>query len=178
MNVGQLQLFVRFCNVAGLFPFRMVVDGETGKFKRFDYHWRHPANVWFAIVFIGQFSFTIFIICGSWKFFIASNSLVYRLSIVMDNCSFFIVSWAPRLLLFHFGKVQNMFNYLIYFDRMLAKYHQNHFNIRRRIIIYIIKSLIMVYCFSKNILLFALKEIILYVCLLLSFVDRDHQLDI
>ena len=172
MKVGRLQLFARFCNFAGLFPFRLVLDGETGKFKRFDCRWLHPASVWFAVVLIGQLSFTILIICVNLKFFMASNSLVYRVSMLMDVCNFLIVSWAPRLFLFHIRKVEKTIHSLIYFDRMLVKCHRRSSNIRRRIIIYIIICLVTV-LLSKillDLLLFKKRGFVIVI-----FVDGDHH---
>lgn len=62
MGVEELQLFFRFANVSGLFPFRMILDRSTGKFKRFEGHWHHFANWWFVVLFIGHvFYVTAFI---------------------------------------------------------------------------------------------------------------------
>ena len=58
MGVERLQLLVRFCNLIGLFPFRMILNEQTNQFHRFDRHWRHPSNWWFTFLCVG---FIVFI---------------------------------------------------------------------------------------------------------------------
>ena len=61
MGVEELHLFVRFCNVTGLFPFRMVLDQSTRKFKRLKGQYS-LVNWWFIFLSIGRiFCVTVFI---------------------------------------------------------------------------------------------------------------------
>ena len=156
MGVERLQLFVRFCNISGLFPFRMVLNEVTGKFKRFDCHWRHFANLWFIFVLLAQLAFTVLVIYISMPFF--SNSPLYTFSALMDACSFCILNWTPRLLFFHFKKLEMVFDCLNHFDKVLANSNCRVpcCTIRRRTIIGIIISSVlvtndsMVFCFKNS----------------------------
>ena len=95
MGVERLQLFVRFCNISGLFPFRMVLNEVTGKFKRFDCHWRHFANLWFIFVLLAQLAFTVLMIYISMPFF--SNSPLYTFSALMDASISAVCNYFPHI---------------------------------------------------------------------------------
>ena len=137
MAIERLQLFVRFGNISGLLPFRMVVDVETGKFKRFNFSWYHPANWWFIFLLIIQSTLTILNFHVTWT--VNSNEFMYTLSSGIDTLSFTILMWTPRLLLFHLRKMWMVFDSLGRIDRHLDKYNQiNQCSIRRQTIIGII----------------------------------------
>ena len=70
MGVERLKMLFHACNVSGLLPFRMVLDAQTKRFKRFEGHWRHPNNWWFLILLISQMFFIIFIGFVSWDIFL------------------------------------------------------------------------------------------------------------
>ena len=145
MEVGRLQLFVRFCNISGLFPFRMVLDEASGKFKHFDRHWRHPANFWFIILFMTQCTYSVLDMLVNVPFFLVSDSLIYKLGLTLDISSAIVMTWFSRHLLFQFRKFEMAFDSLVRFDEMLAKFrHCGASDIRRRTIIGIILCLITV----------------------------------
>ena len=104
MGVERLQLLVRFCNVCGLLPFRMVLDEPTMRFKRFDGHWRHPANWWFALHLMGQIFLTLQIVYMIWSSNTESNkstnlSSVYFVVFLLFILNFVILLWCPRIFL-------------------------------------------------------------------------------
>ena len=73
MGIERLELCVRFCNIAGLFPFRMVLNRFNGKFLRFESHWRHPANWWLIL------SITVHFVQGSFIIYLGLLNLFYNL---------------------------------------------------------------------------------------------------
>ena len=104
MGVERLQLCVRFCNVCGLFPFRMILDPISGRFKRFDHHWRHPANWWFILNII---CYLMFFSLGAYYmvFSLVANETIFIpvvLAVVLILYAFNVLALnsIPRLLLF------------------------------------------------------------------------------
>ena len=129
MGLESLRLFMLFCNVTGLFPFRLVADEQTGRFKRLVGHWRHPANWWFTLLLIGQVYFIILdvsctaIVNG--KRFLdghQSFSVVFVLTIVLELASFLIMVLIPRLFLFRIRHLESALEHLIRIDRILTRF--------------------------------------------------------
>ena len=73
MGVERLQLCFRFCNLCGFFPSRMIRDPISGRFKRFEGHWRHPANWWFVFLLLGQIVFNFSFLYLLWSALISSE---------------------------------------------------------------------------------------------------------
>ena len=125
MGVEQLQLLVRFSNVTTLLPFRMVLDEITGKFKRFDSHWRHPSNWWFTFILISQLSSVCLIvhqICS--KLMNASDSsltLAILIFIFYLFNYFALIFVSPRIFLFRFRHLETAIEILNRIDRILDK---------------------------------------------------------
>ena len=138
MGVEQLQLLVGFSNVTGLVPFRMVLDEITGKFKRFDGHWRHPSNWWFTFILIAQilnliaaYYFTLFVIFDSVED-IVSLFLVYKFLVLLYLLNFSILLWIPRFFLFQFRHLETAFECLLATDRILETFSHPPCTSRRR----------------------------------------------
>lgn len=120
-----MQLLVRFCNVCGLAPVRMVCDRLTGNFKRFDRHWRHPVNWWFTFLLTGYLGF--FILFSSFlgpTYFKEIGQLLTKVEIVASlfyivNLSF--ITLIPRLIVIHFLHLETAFECLNRVDRILNK---------------------------------------------------------
>jgi hypothetical protein len=124
MGVERLQLFVRFCNVCGLIPFRMVCD-ERNQFKRFDRHWRHPANWWFTFLLTKYFVLVIlFMYNGSLKNREEVNQVLTKVEItalmlyLITNNSLLSI---PRLVLIHLRHWETAIECLHRIDRILNK---------------------------------------------------------
>ena len=125
MGVAKLQLFVRFCNVVGLFPFRMVLDNETKEFKRFDSHWRHPSNWWFTLLFVG---FILFLLAFNYVQYKKMSQDVIPFLTKVEIVAIFlyfininILNSIPRLFLLHFRHLKTAFECLHRIDRVLNR---------------------------------------------------------
>ena len=125
MGVEELHLFVRFCNVTGLFPFRMVLDELTGRFKRFDGNWRHASNYWFILLLISQV-FNIILVIYVTRYMltygnIQTESHVLALAIGLNIANYLISILIPRLLLFRLRHLETALQHLVRIDRVLAR---------------------------------------------------------
>ena len=91
-GVERLRLLFLVCNVSGLLPFRMVLDAQTKRFKRFESHWRHPTNWWFIILLIGQICFLTIIYLSNWNLITRMSllSLVTLVIFILLSSSFII----------------------------------------------------------------------------------------
>ena len=92
MGLESLKLFFYLSNVSGLFPFRMALEESTGKFKRFDVHWRHPSNWWFIFHLIGNLIQLIIIFYSIWTDVIETTKSIpttFRVALSLHSISFF-----------------------------------------------------------------------------------------
>jgi hypothetical protein len=128
MGLENLKLFFRFSNICGLFPFRLVLDEQTGRFKRLFGNWRHPANWWFTLLLIGQVYFIILdVVCTAMinsKLFLdghQSFSVVLILTISLDLLNFTIITLVPRLFLFRIRNLEVTLEHLGHIDRILTR---------------------------------------------------------
>ena len=124
MGLERLQIFVRFCNFCGLIPFRMVLDDETKKFKRFESRWINPTYLWFLLFLIGHIFFSIIFsyISYSWALQVMQTETIASVAVIM--LYFFstlsIVS-TPRLFLLRFRRLEEALDNLHRIDRTLNK---------------------------------------------------------
>lgn len=148
MGLEHLKLFFHFGNVSGLFPFRMVLDESTGKFKRFDIRWRHPANWWFLFLLIGNLILLALVIYSMWSMIIeTTKSLPTTFSVVLllYSIGFFILCTTPRLFFIRFRNFDRALEMLRQIDRVLDKIPTKiPCTTQRRTVIGIIVSLISV----------------------------------
>ena len=122
MGLESLQLFINFSNISGLFPFRLVVDEQTGRFKRLVGHWRHPANWWFTLLLIGQVYNIILITFVTWiTQRNRSLSYVYFLSIGLNPGNYLNTILIPRLFLFRIRHLEDAIGHLVSIDRILTR---------------------------------------------------------
>jgi hypothetical protein len=125
MGIERLHLFVRICNVCGLFPFRMIVDKATGKFKRFDGSWRHPANWWFLLlVLIGHTYFSVSWVNFSWLHLTIDNDQhisVHLIVFMLFLAILLILFSIPLLFLFFYRRFETAIEILNRVDKKLAK---------------------------------------------------------
>ena len=49
-GLAKLRPFVRFCQIVGSFPFRMEMDLQSGKLKRFTFSFCHPVTWWYIMI--------------------------------------------------------------------------------------------------------------------------------
>ena len=49
-GLAKLRPLVRFCQIVGFFPFRMEMDLQSGKLKKFTFSYRHPVTWWFIVI--------------------------------------------------------------------------------------------------------------------------------
>lgn len=116
MGVERLQLFVRYCNVCGLFPFRMVLNRELGLFKCFDANWRHPANWWFVFLLIGHIAFLfMFVRTGFSQLTTDTDHLltyVHLVVLVMYLSDVIAFISTPRIFLFHIRHLESAIDIL------------------------------------------------------------------
>lgn len=152
MGIERLELCVRFCNIAGLFPFRMVLNRFNGKFLRFESHWRHPANWWLIL------SITVHFLQGSFIIYLGLLNLFYNLiralptaalvAYVFDLLNFVLFGFITRLLLLRFRHLEKAFNQLKKIDRLFFDKFCYSFSCktRRRTLIGIVSSVIYVVC--------------------------------
>ena len=59
-GIERLQTCVRWGNALGFQPFRMELDPNTGKFRRFNFSWKHPQSFQ-SIKLLGIFRILLFI---------------------------------------------------------------------------------------------------------------------
>ena len=139
MGVERLQLFVRFCNVCGLLPFRMILDPVSGRFKRFDSHWRHPANWWFLLQLIPYpillsiavyYAFTVFMTDKT-----ESMTAVLSVAVMLYGFNVFALNSIHRLTLFRLRQLETAIEILDRVDRVLDKMIRIPCTNRRRTLI-------------------------------------------
>lgn len=123
MGVERLQLLMRYCNVSGLLPFRMVLNARTKQFKRFDNHWRHPANWWFALLAIGHLVLTAVFIYLSWiNLHDGKSEPITTVQVVLTlmHGHIIVLFSLPRLFLFQVKHLETAFDILHRFDRRIV----------------------------------------------------------
>lgn len=129
MSLQNLQLLFRFCNVSGLFPVRLELDEQTGRFKRFVSHWRHPANWWFILLLIGQVYSIIMFTYVTWIIKIdshhQSHSVVLVLAIGLNFANYLISILIPRLFLFRIRCLEAALENLARIDHILIRISNN-----------------------------------------------------
>jgi hypothetical protein len=134
MGVGRLQLCTRFCNVCGLFPYRMKLDDQTLKFKNFEQHWRHPANWWFAFLSISYILFVITFTLVSWTALSTeeNNTLttVHKVALALYFSNFLAIISVPRLFVFQFRNFERTLEILHRIDHLLEEIPQSSCHIR------------------------------------------------
>ena len=142
MGVERLQLCVRFCNGCGLFPSRMILDPISGRFKRFEGHWRHPANWWLVFLLI---CYLIFFSLGLYFMVFTlvaneTNSIPIVLAVVLILYSFNVLTFnsIPRLLLFRLRHLETAVEILDRIDRVLEKMPHAPCTTRQRTLIVMI----------------------------------------
>lgn len=155
MGVERLQLCVRFCNVCGLFPFRMILDPISGRFKRFKGHWRHPANWWFLLLVIIHLILLCF--CVYFILFLgdkSSETIPVALAVVL--ILFFLNLGAyisiPRFILLHLRHLKTAVEIFDRIDRVLDKISHAPCTSRRQTLIAIGWSISVVGLHAKKIL--------------------------
>ena len=136
MGVERLKLLIRCCNVFGLLPFRMVLNNHTKQFKRFDNHWRHPANWWFSMLLIGHIFFSVVFIYFSWINLTREDSksltTVHLVGLVLLFVNFTIMFLIPRLFLLRIQHLEIAFDILHRIDGRLAKISPSRDTVLRR----------------------------------------------
>ena len=150
MGTERLLLFVRFCNVCGFFPSRMLLDDETKRFKRFDSHWRHPANWWFSFLLICQIVFSCTFLYVIWLALMAyeqqSLTIVQAAVFMLYQSNAQIMCTIPRLfILLRFRNIEEVLNSFTRMDRTLSKIKGSSCTTRRRTVIGIGISFIVVF---------------------------------
>ena len=155
MGVERLQLFVRFCNVCGLFPFRMVLNQELRLFKRFDGHWRHPANWWFAFLLIVHFMFLFMFALTGFSMLLSDTdhvlTYVHLVVLVMYLSDIIVLISTPRIFLFHIRHLESAIEILHRIDQTLVKIYRHPCTIIRRTIIGILICLFMVHILKYSV---------------------------
>ena len=124
MSLQNLQLLFRFCNVSGLFPFRLELDEQTGRFKRLVGHWRHPVNWWFILLLIGQVYNIILINYQTWISLTDghhSYSFLVVLIIALNYGNYLIMILIPRLVLFRIRHLEAALHHLARIDHILTR---------------------------------------------------------
>jgi len=125
MGVERLQLCIRFCNVCGLFPYRMILEEQTYRFKRFVRHWRHPANWWFAFLSISYILFVVIFAFISWtELFNKENdsfTAVHKVALALYFSNLLVIISVPRLFLFRFRYFEKSMETLHRIDHLLDK---------------------------------------------------------
>ena len=58
-GLEKLRPFISFCQLCGFFPYRMVVDPVTKRFKRFTFSIYHPVTFWYFFVNLLLISFLL-----------------------------------------------------------------------------------------------------------------------
>jgi hypothetical protein len=132
MGIERLQPFVRFCNVCGLIPFRMVLD-EVKRFKRFEGHWRHPGNWWFTLLLVGYILSLILLVYINLKkvstddaSLVASLKFVHLFAFALYFTNFIIICSLPRLFLLRFRNLENALEIVLRIDGGLNKLGLSH----------------------------------------------------
>ena len=106
------------------FPF----PNDIGRFKRFDRHWRHPANWWFAFLSISYILFvTIFVLISWTALFNKENdslTTVHKVALALYFSNLLFIISVPRLFLFRFRYFEKLLETLHRIDHLLDKMPQ------------------------------------------------------
>ena len=153
MGMERLRLLFCYCNVVGLFPFRMVINKDTNEFKRFDNQWRHPSNWWFATLLIAQIVYIIWTIYWQIFLFLSESKLptIYLFIYTLHLSDYVLMIAIPRIFLFHFRNLETALETLHQITRLLPKNSHTSCGINRRLVVGILASFLWVY--SLNIIL-------------------------
>ena len=123
MGIERLLLCVRLCNVCGLIPFRMVLDEQTFRFKRFERNWKHPSNWWFTFLCVGFIVFIFPFAYFNYTFIPGEGGKITIFFIGVLALYFFnylfLVS-IPRLFLLRFNHFETALETLDKIDRFMA----------------------------------------------------------
>lgn len=124
MGVEKLHLFIRFCNMCGLLPYRMRLDFQTKRFKRFDGNWRHPANYWFTFLLIIHIIFIFYFIYLDSKLVYGNGSVgnastVHMFAYWLYFANLILLLSTPRLFLIQFRHLETALETLHHIDRVL-----------------------------------------------------------
>lgn len=140
-------------NVTGMFPYRMILNKKTNRFKKFTCGWSHPATWWFATVAVLQIVYTFLISFFQISLFSDFNmSVVYLIIITFWQVSYNIVKLVPLLLLFHVQHLKTAFHAILKADRILQRIScKSSCSSRRRTVVGIIIALMMVRNWMKNV---------------------------
>lgn len=148
MGIERLQLLSRWCNVCGLFPFRMISDEGTGELKRFDGSWRHPANWWFILLLIGHVYFAVIWIYFSWLHLTTyeSQSLttVHLVVLMLFFAIVLTLLSIPILFIFFYRHLETAIEILNHFDHKFSKIHCGFCSDRMRMYVGIVITIIAV----------------------------------
>ena len=116
MGIERLQLLVRCCNISGLLPFRRVLNEDAKMFRRFECHWRHPANWWFILLLICHFLVTAIHIYLSWIYLTRDDSEILTTVdftvLILLYGNFAVIFSFPRFFLFHIRHLETAFDIL------------------------------------------------------------------
>ena len=152
-GIERLQLFVRFCNFCGLIPFRMVFDDETKQFKRFEGHWRHPANWWFALLLVGHILSINLLVYFNWKQFytvdsslVASLTFVHLFALALYSTNFIVLISLPRFFLIRSRNLETALETLDRIDSWMNKVPRAPCTTRRRTLI----GFSLIFCFVRD----------------------------
>ena len=126
-------------NVAGFLPFRMELDRDSGKFRRFTFSWRDPLVYWHIILFVLQTFLVVYLELTSKRTqYLASLNPNLQITYHVMRHYLTVLSYVPYLLLYRWKDLQTAVKYAIKFDRMMSDVTHKPCKMKRRIFIGVI----------------------------------------
>ena len=128
-------------NVAGFLPFRMELDRDSGKFRRFTFSWRDPLVYWLITSFVLQTFLNVYF---EFKLYIERNQFLAPLNATLQITYHImrhyltVLSYVPYLLLYRWKDLQAATKYALKFDRMMSDVTHKPCKMKRRIFIGVI----------------------------------------
>ena len=137
-DLERTRILVRWSNVIGVQPFRVELDADTGKFRRFNFSWRHPVTWWFVVstvlmAVIAWFVFDIYVTLQSSIYETESPTIAKVVYPILQLGSFLTII-NPYMLIWRWKDLAEAVKWVHKFDRAVEDVGNLPCQTKRRIL--------------------------------------------
>lgn len=123
-GLERLRFLIWWANAAGLLPFRMELDANTAKFRRFAFSWKHPLTWWLAVALVLRTAVSVSMRTAESSDDPAAMTTVAKVTVFALKVNYqadaFIFSVVPLMILLRWRNLAAAVKYVHKFDRMTA----------------------------------------------------------
>ncbi len=136
----KMRSFFRLCQCAGLFPFRMEINKQSGKFEQFSFSWRYPVTWWYITLAFSQLIMFYFMMSATLIMSTEKQEnlpIIIYISITGSSAIFLLIVISVRFwITFHFAALRQAINHLKLVEQSLTNHSDyHHCTIKIRIVI-------------------------------------------